>query len=302
MTDLKDTPHPTAMSDEAKAALIASDPAAFDAEPAGDAGAADDTAAKEAAAEQETADKAAAEAEEAKKSDMIPKGRLNEVLRERDAERERAEALAAELAALKNGPPVDYAEEIKKLDASWNSDGDDAFEGPHAEYLEKRDALLVQQAKADAKVEFAKEQAQRTAEEQLAAWDKAANAFIDKDERYKNPDEFARFNEALEIQFARNPQGTHDDWLQAAHKHVQALAIVEGRAQPETPKGPHDDRNKADATAAAKASSAPPILNGGVSSGGGPIGNVDVSKIKPGQFSKLTPEQQAAALGGADAL
>lgn len=196
---------------------------------------------------------------------MIPKGRFDEALRERDSERAaraaekaRADALAAEVEALKKGPPINYAEEIKALDAAWNSDGEDAFEGTHADYLAKRDALLIGQAREDARAEFAEEQAQLSAAEKLAAWEKDARKFIQSDDRYSDADEFARFNEALEIQFARNPQGTHQEWLDAAHKHVQALAIVEGRVQPESVvKDPNAARNAADAKAQAVASAAP---------------------------------------------
>lgn len=312
MPDLNTIPE-TKTADEL-AALKASDPAAFDldATPADDATALADKAAAELvekeAAEKAEADAAAAKAEadkaeEAKKSDVIPKGRFNEALRERDAERMRADALAAELEALKKGPAVDYSEEIKKLDAAWNSEGDDAFDGTHEQYLAKRDSLLVQKTEADAQAKFQKEQAERDVNAKLDAWDKDARSFVDANERYKDDAELARFNEALAIQFARNPSGTHAEWLTAADKLVQAMAIAEGRATPEVvTKGPHDDRNKADAQASAKASGAPKSIAGGVSSAGGPIGNIDMANLKPGQFSKLSKDQQAAALGSADAL
>lgn len=309
MADLNTIPE--SKTDDELAALKASHPEAFDLddEQADDADkAAAELAEKEAAekAEADAAAKAEADkAEEAKKSEVIPKGRFNEALRERDAERQRADALAAELAALKAGPPVDYSAEIQKLDEAWNSDDTDAFTGTHAEYLAQRDALLAQKIEADALVKFQQQQSEKDAQAALEAWEKSARTFIDKDERYKDPAEFARFNEALEIQFARNPDGSHADWLEAAHKHVQAMAIVEGRAQaaaPAAPKSPHAARDAADAQAAAKASAAPPVTTGGVSSGGGPIGNVDFSNLKPGQFSKLTKDQQAAALGSPDAL
>lgn len=298
---------PETKTDDALAALKAADPAAFDLDEAPE-----QTDDEKEAAEKAEADRAAEAAKNDKPKDDAPVDRrkfdgvlgdLRDTRATLQQERERAEALAAELEALKKGPAVDYGEEIKKLDAAWNSDGDDAFDGTHADYLAQRDALLVQKAEADALVKFEQQRAQRDAEDALAAWDKAARAFIDADARYQDPDEFARFNAALEVQFKINPNGTHDDWLTAAHKQVEALAIVEGRAQPEAvKKGPHDDRNKADAQAAAKASGAPPAATGGVSSGSGPIGNIDMSALKPGQFSRLPKDQQAAALGGADAL
>lgn len=299
---------PESKSAEEMAALKAQHPEAFDLdevpEQTDEEKAAAELAAKEAEekAAADAAAKAEAEkAEEAKKSEVIPKARFNEALRDRDEQRQRADALAAELELLKKGPPVDYGEEIKKLDAAWNSDGEDAFEGTHADYLAQRDALLVQKAEADALAKFEQQRAQKDAEDALASWDKAARAFIDADARYQDPDEFARFNAALEVQFKINPNGSHEDWLKSAHKQVEALAIVEGRTKPD-PKGPHDDRNKADAQASAKASGAPPAVTGGVSSGGGPAGNIDLEKLKPGQFSKLSKDQQEALLGGPGAL
>lgn len=304
-------------TDDALAELKASHPEAFDLdvvpEQSADDKAAAELAAKEAAdkaadeaAAREAAEKAEAEkaAEEAKKSDVIPKGRFNEALRERDAERQRADALAAELEALKKGPPVDYTEEIQKLDAKWYSDGEDAFEGTHADYLAQRDALLAAKVEADALAKFEQQRAQRDAETALAAWDKDARSFVDSNDRYKDADELARFNEALEIQFARNPNGTHAEWLTAADKLVQAMAIAEGRAPsaPAAPADPNAARNAADAQAAAKASAAPKSIEGGVSSAGGLVGNIDMQNLKPGQFSKLSKDQQEALLGGPGAL
>ena len=88
----------------------------------------------------------------------------------------------------------------------------------------------------------------------------------------------------------------------AASKPKQAKQAAQPTQAEAVKKGPHDARNKADAQAAAKASGAPPAVTGGVSSGGGPAGNIDMEKLKPGQFSKLSKDQQAALLGGVDAL
>lgn len=308
MPDLNNIPE--AKTAEEIAALQASDPAAFDLDDVPEQ--TDDDKAAAELAEKEAADKAADEAaakaeadkaEEAKKADVIPKGRFNEALRERDAERQRADALAAELAALKAGPAINYDEEITSLKEKWDND---EFEGTLDEFIAARDALLVQKTEADARAKFQQEQAERDVNAKLEAWDKDARSFVDSNERYKDEAELARLNEALAIQFARNPNGSHADWLIGADKHVQAMAIVEGRAQPAAAPAaatdPNAERNKADAQASAKASAAPKVVAGGVSSAGGPVGNIDMASLKPGQFSKLPKDQQEAALGGAGAL
>lgn len=198
---------------------------------------------------------------------MIPKGRFDEALRERDSERAaraaekaRADALAAELEALKKGPPINYAEEIKALDAAWNSDGEDAFDGTHADYLAKRDALLVGQAKEQARAEFQEEMAELTKAQYMASWEKASTTFVDSHEMYadKNGPDFLYFNAALKNEFASNPEGTFQEWLDAAHEMAVEKAIKAGRAQPESVvKDPNAARNAADAKAQAVASSAP---------------------------------------------
>ena len=100
--------------------------------------------------------------------------------------------------------------------------------------------------------------------------------------------------------FAKFPDASDADKLERAHKIVLAM---NGKAEPATPAaGPHAARDAADAQAAAKASAAPPAIAGGVSSAGGPIANIDMANMKPGSFSKLSKDQQEAALGGPGAL
>jgi len=282
-------------TDEDLAALRAADPAAFDDDvpdgnDADDAAEAERLAAEKADAEKVEAERAEAEA---KKPDMIPKGRLNEVLAERDRERERAEQLAAELEALKKGPPVDYAAEVNALDASWNND---EFDGTHADYMAKRDGLIVARAEQDAIQRYEQTLAEREAQKAAEQWATAANAFVESHPEYRDAAAKTELEAALHGVFAKFPDASDADKLDRAHKIVLAM---NGKAEAETPAA---NRNKADAQAAARASAQPPAINGGVSSAGGPIGNVDFANMKPGQFSKLSKDQQAAALGGADAL
>ena len=283
---------PNHKTEEELAALRAADPAAFDDDAPDDIEAEEAAEAERLAAEKADAEKAEAEA---KKPDMIPKGRLNEVLAERDRERERAEQLAAELDALKKGPPVDYAAEVKALDDAWNSD---EFDGSHEDYMAKRDGLIVARAEQDAIQRYEQTLAEREAQKAAAQWATAANAFVESHPEYRDAAAKMELEAALHGVFAKFPDASDADKLDRAHKIVLAM---NGKAE-EAPKGPNADRNKADAQLAAKASAQPPAINGGVSSAGGPIGNVDFANMKPGTFSKLSKDQQAAALGGADAL
>ena len=291
---------PTAKTAEELAALRASDPAAFDDDDTGTDDVADDADAKAAEAAEAEAERAAAEKAEAEKqAAMIPKGRLNEVLRERDAERERADALAAEIAALKAGPKIDYDAEIVALQKKYEEDDDLTLD----DYLAQRDALLVGKVKADARAEIEQEQAQAAALKAEQAWATAANAFVEAHPEYAAGEAKVDLEAALHGVFAKFPTASDAEKLERAHKIVLAM---NGKAEPapatEPAKGPHAARDASDAQAAAKASAAPPPVNGGVSSAGGPIGNVDFANLKPGSFSKLTKDQQAAALGSPDAL
>lgn len=287
-------------TDEELAAMRASDPAAFDDDvPEGDT-----AEAERLAAEQAEAARVAAE-EAAKKSEAVDRKKFDGVLGDlRDTratlaqERERAEALAAELAALKAGPAINYDDEIKALDAAWN---DDNFDGSHDEYLAKRDGLIAGRAEQNAIARYEQQQAEKAAQKAANEWAAAANAFVEEHPEYQNPAEKADLEAALHGVFAKFPDASDAEKLARAHKIVLAL---NGKSEPAAaaPAGPHAGRDAADAQAAAKASAQPPAVNGGVSSAGGPIGNVDMANLKPGSFSKLTKDQQAAALGGADAL
>ena len=286
---------PSHKTDEELAALRAADPAAFDDDVPNDIEADKAAEAERLAAEKAEAEKAEAERAEAeaKKPDMIPKARLNEVLAERDRERERAEQLAAELESLKKGPAVDYDAEVKSLDAAWN--GDD-FDGTHAEYMEKRDALIVARAEQDAIQRYEQTLAEREAQKAAEQWATVANAFVEAHPEYRDASAKVELEAALHGVFAKFPDASDADKLDRAHKIVLAMnGKVESAA-------PVSGRDKADAQAAARASAQPPAISGGVSSAGGPAGNIDMQKLKPGQFSKLSKDQQEALLGGPGAL
>lgn len=280
---------PATKSAEELDALRASDPAAFDLDAA--------------PAAEKTPEEVAAEA--AKTVTTIDKRQYDGVLGDlRDtrghlaAERAAREALAAELAELKAGPKIDYDAEITTLDKKFNEDDDFT----HEDYIAQRDKLLVGKVKAEARAEVQQEQAQAAAQKAEQAWAEAANAFAAAHPEYADPSAKTDLEAALHGVFAKFPDASDADKLERAHKMVLAM---NGKAEPAPatpPAGPHAARDAADAQAAAKASAAPPAIAGGVSSAGGPIANIDMANMKPGSFSKLSKDQQEAALGGPGAL
>ena len=280
MPDIDNTAHPSTITDEEREELRKSDPAAFD----------EDGQQPEAQPEQ-VPDPVKAD-EETRKPDMIPKGRFNDVLAERDRERERAEALAAELEALRRGPPVDYSAEIKALDEAWN---DDTFDGSHEDYLSKRDGLIAARAEQVAIEKYEQQQAEREAQKAAQAWAVAANAFVEAHPEYTEAAAKSELEAALHGVFAKFPDASDSEKLQRAHKIVLAL---NGKDE----KGPHNTRNAADASAASRAAAQPPMPRAGAGNRSTVDGEIDYANLKPGQFGKLTKEQQAAALGGIDAL
>ena len=307
MTDTKDAPHPSNITEEQREELRKSDPAAFsdaDADTSTDTAAAEQAEAERLAAEQAEADRVAAEKAEAEKqAAMIPKGRLNEVLRERDAERERADALAAEIAALKAGPKIDYDAEIVALQKKYEEDDDLTLD----DFMAQRDKLLVGKAKDDARAELAQEQAQAAAQRAEQAWAEAANAFVAAHPEYAEGEAKTDLEAALHGVFAKFPTASDADKLERAHKIVLAM---NGKAEPaaapaaaaEAPKGPNAARDAADARAATAASAAPPVISGGVGGRGSATPTIDFERMKPGDWSKLSRAERVAALGGEEAL
>lgn len=195
---------------------------------------------------------------------MIPKARFDEAtgalkddLRNQTA---RVEALAAELAALKSGPPVDYGAEIRALDEAWNNDN---FEGSHDEYIAQRDGLIVSRTEQVTREKFQEEQAQEAALREAQAWAEAANAFAKANPIYDgesaefDAEELAALEATLQGVHARNPGASHAEKLAKAHKIVEAIATAEGRRAAPQPVNPHASRNAADAKAQASASAAP---------------------------------------------
>ena len=310
MTDTKEAPHPSNITEEQREELRKSDPAAFTDD---DADTPTDTAAEQAeadrlATERAEADRIAAETAEAEKqAAMIPKGRLNEVLRERDAERERADALAAEIAALKAGPKIDYDAEITALDAKWN--GDDDFDGSHADYIAQRDALLVGRTEARAFEKFEQRQAEEAQQREAQQWNADAAAFVAANPIYDpntaafDAEEKAALEAALHGVYARYPKASNVEKLEKAHRIVEAIAVAEGRREAvAAPAAPGGGRNAVDARAAAVASAAPPVISGGVGGRGTATPNIDFERMKPGDWAKLSRADKIAALGGEEAL
>lgn len=325
MSDLKDDQHPTTLTDEQKAALRADDPTAYDDEPkpaegeaaAGAAEGESDAGAQgqegaPAPGSDEGGEGAAAGAEgDGKQPTMIPKSRFDEaVQKERtraEQERQRAEQAEAELAALRSGPKIDYDGEISKLDASWNGDADaEEFDGTHADYLKARDSLVAKKIEQSTREAVAREALERQQQVQLAQWTQDFKAFVDADPTHavymEDDAEANALTKAVQDVFDKEPGLSNADLLAKAHQNRLAKFGLQPGANKEAPKGPHASRDAADARAATAASATPPAINGGVGNRGTQLPDVDFEKLKPGSFGKLSREQQAAALGGEEAL
>lgn len=216
------------------------------------------------------------------KQPHIPKARFDEAIAK---ERERADARAAELQeqidALKAGPPVDYSEEIKSLDAAWN---DDTFDGSHDEYLAKRTQLTKAEAKQEAREELEREQAEKAAAKSAQDWNDASTDFAkahpiyDKSHADFDAEEHAALEAALHGVFAKYPNASNADKLEKAHKIIEAIAVAEGRREPAAPPNPHAARNAQDAKAQANASAAP----NPAAAGSGDRGRTTFPGIGPG--------------------
>lgn len=300
--------HPSTMTDDQKAELRASDPSAFD----DDAPApSDEVAAPAAEAKTDGAEGEAAAGDGGEGGDtqpaagFIPKGRLNEALAQRDRERERAERAEAEIAELRAGPKVDYDEEIRKLDATWDGEGDDEFDGTHADYLKQRDTLVAKRVEQTTREAVAKEAMERQQQQHAEQWTHDLQAFLDADPTHAIYGQKKAMADALtaEVQEVYNdtPGLSNADLLAKAHANLTSALGLQAPAA--APQGPHAARNAADARATAAASAAPPAINGGVGARGTPSADQTVGDdTTPDQWRRLSKEEKAKALGGDAAL
>jgi len=233
------------------------------------------------------------------KPDVIPKPRFDEVISERNAERERREAaerraaeLEAQLAAAQKGPTRDFDAEINALEQKFD-EGDIDFK----EYQKQHATLVADKVRAEIAEKAAEERkqaAEQTAEQQ---WQAAQARFFGEAENAELIDTRAKkvaFVDAVQQVAEAGGAATYDDML------AKAAEIVR-RELPAAPKkdvvDPHAARRAADAAAATAASATPAPIAGGVGNRAGVDQALDLKNLKPGAFSKLPKDQQEKLLG-----
>lgn len=324
--------HPSSMSDEEKAELRKSDPSAFDEEPAaaagngdddkGDAAAAggddageagegqgedggaagggnesaeaDDTAAGEASGADAAGKPAAGEPGKA----AIPKARLDEVIRQRNAAESVVKQQQEELAQLRqsiaeNKPPKDFDAEFDALDKKY-----DAGEIDESEYNKQTRALTREEGRYVARAEALRSRQETVQELTNNSWDADVKAWS-----AQNPGFLEKHAEVFQKALNATAQlyGTdlsNSDMLEKASKMAFELTDYKPPAGSAADAGtkPGASRRVQNAERAAAASAAPAIPTGGVG-GRGRESSVDLSHIKPGEFSKLPKAEQEKLLG-----
>jgi hypothetical protein len=315
------------LTPEALAELQKSDPAAFDMddEPAalaapveGGAGTAttddktrddkgrfkakDDTSAEEAAPAEvdDVAAAAPAKGEEAQppKVESIPKARFDEVIAERNADREArlaAERRLAEIeAAQAKASARDYAGEIAALEQKYE-DGDVDF----VQYQKDRDALVTAQAQEAALAAHNERMQKQAEQDRQAAWESAQTRFFGDHKEYIDDEDGTLMGalSAAVTKIAQSGVTDYNEMLRLAHDKVAAK--FSPKADDPAPAMPDAGATRrADAArAAGAASNTPPPVSGGVGGRGTPSNVIDLNHLKPGKFSDLPKDQQEALLG-----
>ena len=303
-----DSKHPSDMSADERAALVASDPAAFDEDDAVDTATATGDETNDTPAETDAgnataaADDAAADDDTAKPVDQRAFNGVLSDLRDTRAELSAAQrelqALREKFNAAEAPPARDFAAERKALKEKFDDgelDDDD--------YQEQREALLLEEAEQKALAKFtAQQQQQRTAQQQSQAdqvaadWDAKLKAWMtDNSEFCSNPLRVDALGTLIQT-LGADTSLSNEDLLKA----VEAKAFEAFNWEKPGAAARHAGRNAADAAAAARASATPPSLSAGVgvgARGSGEGGGVDMEHMKPGQFSKLPRAEQERLLG-----
>ncbi len=295
--------HPSDMTEDERAALVASDPSAFD-EPAegGDEASAKGADADEKAAKPDEPEVARAEADEADDDERGPDRRaFNGVLNElRDTRRELQELRErfAQQQAKDAPAPRDYEAERKAMREKY-----DAGDLDDDEYEAQREALLLEQAEARAMARLRAEQqaeatkaAQVSANEQARDWNDRIAAWVEANEAFCS--NAVRMNALQGLIQTLGADASLSNEALLARVEKEAFDAFGWKGAPATG-GRHAARNAADAAAASRGSAVPPALSGGVGVGsrGSGEGNIDLSNLKPGTFSKMSRADQERLLG-----
>lgn len=287
--------HPSAMTDEERAALIASDPDAFDeeradavtsGEPEGEGKAVGEDAPKPDDDDAKPVDQRAfngvlAELRELRQSEREAKRELQELREKFAAPAEPERDFDAERAALK-----------EKLE---NGDIDDD------QYQEAKDALLVEQAELRAVARYeqqrqaqVRQQIEQQAQQQAQSWNQKIGAWVEQNQDFMANPIRADAVAGLIQKLGADPNVTDDDLLKQVESAAFDAFNWTAAATPAPNK--HAGRNAADAAAAAAASAAPPAITGGVGNRVTASG-IDLTSLKPGTFSSLPKADQERLLG-----
>lgn len=298
--------HPSSLSDEERAAMIESDPSAFDKdelEEGDETGKAGDDLGEGASAgapkvEDDDAAKAATDS-------APPRERFNEVIDQRNAAEAVVLTQAAELAALRERVATMQAQPPKDFEAEYVQAKTDYDEGKldEDEYEKARRTIQREEFGHISKVASLQDR-QETLEVAAAHdWDAQVAAFRTDNPGFLEGDGNADvFNRALQSVAAFHGVEISNEQLLAeagemAFKRTGYLPPVKaGTAAPS--QRPGDARRSQNAQRSADASATPPLITGGVGERGGPARNLDLGHVKPGNFSKnLSKTEQEALLG-----
>lgn len=337
MTDNQST-HPSTMSEADKQALRESDPSAFDedapegaagsdagaaaggdhagddkapsqgdAKPVDDAPAGDQPAGEDAGAA--TAPDAAAGGDAGKAPPaMVPRGRLDEVIDQRNQAEQLSmqqalelEQLRAKLAALE--APKDYEAQYEAI-AKRYADGDIEEEERDRETrklwreeqadITRRTTLATQQETLEAAM-------QRSWDDEVAAFNQRNPGFLQTGD---NADVFQRALNSTAAFYGNTISQT--ELLNKAAKQAFEFTGYKPPAGADSAAPGADagaSRRAQNAARASDAAAGAPPIAGGVGERGGPSRGVDLDNLKPGTFSKkLSVEEQEKLLGGPGAV
>lgn len=226
------------------------------------------------------------------KVEGIPKPRFDEVIAERNREREgrlAAERRNAELeAAQAKASQRDYTGELDALEQQYD-DGDIEFKA----YQKARDELVAGQAQEAALAAHTERMQKQAEQDREAAWSAAQATFFTEHPTYAESK--VRMGALKEVLAELAPQGfaSFTDLLAQAHAQVEAELSPKGE-----PAAPVVSARAAQAAAAATAAAnTPPSIMGGVGGRGTAAGVIDLKHMKQGNFSKLSKQEQEALLG-----
>lgn len=321
MTDPTEAKHPSTASEAEIAAMRAADPAAFDADEPdageGAAAAATPDAAAAAAAGDGGKDAAAAAGKEDGGGDgtMIPKARFDEVNnRAKDLERRMAELEAANASAAVASEARDFGAEIAAARTEYKTqvealrtqyaDGDldlEDFDRKKDELADARDDKVRELTKAEATAESLaavdRRESQKQEKQALNDWNTQVNTWKESNAEFLDNKVRRDAVSALMEEYGKDPKLSNDDLLAKVEKEAFEAFNWNKTGAPATNASPHAARNRADAAAAAAAAGAPGNIAGGVGNRGTDAGAVDLEKVKPGNFSKLSKADQEKMLG-----